>query len=262
MPAVVSTFPYTESFDGIDPATLPCGATVLDANNDDNSWLVINGQASSQPNSLVYIYSETQPGNDWFFTPGLALKAGMRYQLQFKYRVDDATYPEALEVKAGQAATVAGQTLSLFSNQSITSETYVTTGKEVALITPATDGTYYVGFHAISKPDMDALLVDDISVTAVSALATRGASNGVFSAQVAPVPFGRSLSLTLNTLQAGPLALTLSDALGRPVRTAAANAPTGASTVTLPEMGSLAAGVYFLTVKQGGANQVIRVAHE
>lgn len=57
------------------------------------------------------------------------------------------------------------------------------------------------------------------------------------------------------------MALTLSDALGRAVCTAA-SAPVGSSTVTLPEIGSLSAGVYFLTVQQGGATQVIRVAHE
>ncbi|MGI4740374.1 MAG: choice-of-anchor J domain-containing protein [Janthinobacterium lividum] len=263
-PALVSTFPYTENFDAIDPGTLPCGATVLDVNADNNSWLVLNRFASSAPNALVYIYSTMQAGNDWFFTPGLALKAGMRYQLQFKYRVHDASYPEALEVKAGPAATVAGQTQTLFVNLSLTNTAYTTTtGQTVAAITPTADGTYYIGFHAISKADMDALLVDDLSVTASSALATRGANNGVFSVQAAPVPFGAAgLSLTLNTLKSGPVALTLSDALGRAVRTAAASAPAGSSTITLPEIGSLSAGVYFLTVQQGGATQVIRVAHE
>lgn len=263
-PAVVSTFPYTENFDGIDPATLPCGATVLNVNVDNRSWVVLNALPSSAPNALVYIYSATQAADDWFFTPGLALKAGMRYQLQFKYRVDNANYPEALEVKAGLAATVAGQTQTLFSNLSLTNITYTTTTSQaVAAITPTADGTYYLGFHAISKANMDALLVDDLSVTASSALATRGANNGVFSAQAAPVPFGAAgLSLTLNTLKGGPAALTLSDALGRAVRTAAASVPAGSSTIRLPEIGSLSAGVYFLTVQQGGATQVIRVAHE
>lgn len=262
--AVVSTFPYTENFDAIDPGTLPCGATVLDANADNNSWLVLNALPSSAPNALVYAYSDTQAGNDWFFTPGLALKAGMRYQLQFKYRVHNASYPEALEVKAGPAATVAGQTQTLFSNLNLTNTAYITTtGQTVAAIAPTADGTYYIGFHAISKPDMDALLVDDLSVTASSALATRGTNNGVFSAQAAPVPFDAAgLSLTLNTLKGGPVALTLSDALGRAVRTAMASAPAGSSSIKLPEIGSLSAGVYFLTVQQGGATQVIRVAHE
>jgi hypothetical protein len=261
-PAIVSTFPYTENFDAIDQATLPCGATLLNANADNSSWLVLSLFPSSTPNSLTYLASATQAADDWFFTPGLALKAGMRYQLQFKYRVGNAT--EALEVKAGTAATVAGQTIPLFSNLILTNTAYsTTTSQTVAAITPTTNGTYYIGFHAISQANTDGILVDDLSVTASSALATRGANTDVFSVQAAPVPFSAAgLSLTLNTLKSGPAALTLSDALGRAVRTAAANVPAGSSTVTLPEIGSLAAGVYFLTVQQGGATQVIRVAHE
>jgi hypothetical protein len=271
-PAIVSTFPYAENFNGVDALTLPCGITTVDVNQDNNSWILLNNTiddyygfppANSAPNAMQYLFSETQPGNDWFFTPPLALKAGMRYQLQFSYSAGDASYPEALEVKAGIAATPTGQTITLFSNASITNTSYVTTGKEVATLAPTVDGTYYLGFHAISKADMFVLSVDDLRVTASSALATRGANTDVFSVQAAPVPFGAAgLSLTLNTLKSGPAALTLSDALGRAVRTAAAKVPAGSSTVTLPEIGSLAAGVYFLTVQQGGATQVIRVAHE
>lgn len=271
-PAIVSTFPYSENFNGVDALTLPCGITTVDSNRDNNSWILLNDNiddyygfplANSAPNAMQYLFSNMQPGDDWFFTPPLALKAGMRYQLQFSYSAGDAGYPEALEVKAGTTATPAGQMITLFSNTSITNTSYVTTGKEVATLAPTADGTYYLGFHAISKAGMFILSVDDLSVTTSSALATRGANNGVFSAQAAPVPFGAAgLSLTLSTLKAGPVALTLSDALGRAVRTAAASAPVGSSTVRLPEIGSLSAGVYFLTVQQGGATQVIRVAHE
>lgn len=271
-PAIVSTFPYAENFNSVDALTLPCGITAADVNRDNNSWIVLNDNindyfgiplANSAPNAMEYLASETQPGNDWFFTPPLALKAGMRYQLQFSYSAGDPRYPEALEVKAGTAATPTGQTITLFSNTSISNTSYITTSKEVAALTPTADGTYYIGFHAISKANMFVLSVDDLSVTASSALATRGANNGVFSAQAAPVPFGAAgLSLTLNTLKSGPAALTLSDALGRAVRAAAASVPAGSSTIRLPEIGSLSAGVYFLTVQQGGATQVIRVAHE
>ena len=267
-PAVVSTFPYTENFDSVDIPYNPCGITVLDVNNDNNGWFtaseLLGLSTASAPNAMVYAYSSTQAANDWFFTRPLSLQAGLRYQLQFKYAADNANYPEALEVKAGLAATPAGQTIPLFSNTNIINTTYATTTTgNVAAITPTTSGTYYIGFHAISLADQDVLLVDDITVTATPVLATRGANNGVFKAEASPVPFGETLSLSLNTLKAGPLQLTLSDALGRTVRRiTTATLPSGSSTVAVPEVSNLQAGVYFLTIEQGGASQTIRVAHQ
>lgn len=264
---VVSTFPYTENFDALEVGTQPCGTQVLDANGDTYSWYVTNEAYSSAPNALVYVYNDSNTNigaNDWYFTPGLALRAGYTYQLQFKYAAGSSTYPESLEVKYGTAATPAGQTTTLFSNSSISNETFATTtAANVQTITPTTTGTYYVGFHATSQPDQLALLVDDIRVTETAVLAVRNATNSVFTAEASPVPFGQSLSLSLNTLKAGPLQLTVRDALGRAVRhTTTATLPLGSSKVLVPEVTSLPAGVYFLHIEQGGATQVIRVTHE
>lgn len=189
---------------------------------------------------------------------------GYTYRLQFKYAAGDGSYPEGLEVKYGTAATAAGQTTTLFTNNSISNETFATTtAANVQTITPTVTGTYYIGFHATSQPDQYALLVDDIQVAETAVLAVRNANNSVFTAEASPVPFGQSLSLSLNTLKAGPLQLVVRDALGRTVRhTTTATLPLGSSKVVVPEVASLPAGVYFLHIEQGGATQVIRVTHE
>jgi hypothetical protein len=36
----------------------------------------------------------------------------------------------------------------------------------------------------------------------------------------------------------------------------------GTSALTVPEVGQLPAGVYFLNIEQGGQSQVLRVAHQ
>jgi hypothetical protein len=282
-PLVITTFPYTENFDAItaqqslDPSAdpeptspLPCGATTLDANADVNTWFVVGdgtyATASSSPNALAYYYNTdgTTSANDWYFTPGLSLRAGYRYQLQFKYVVADGTYPEALEVKYGTAATPTAQTNTLFLNTNITNDTgyLTTTAANVATITPTTNGIYYIGFHAISVADEYFLLLDDMQVTETAVLAVRNATNSVFTAEASPVPFGESLNLTINTLKPGPARLTLRDALGRTLRQSTTAALTGASTVAVPDVSNLPGGVYFLTVEQGGASQMLRVAHQ
>ena len=265
--STVSTFPYTENFDALEIGTQPCGTQILDANTDTYSWFITNEIVSSTPNALAYLYNDDDTNigaNDWYFTPGLSLRAGYTYRLQFKYAAGDNGYPESLEVKYGTAATPAGQTTTIFSNNSISNETFATTtAANVQTITPTTTGTYYIGFHATSQPDQYALLIDDIQVTESAVLAVRNATDSVFTAEVSPVPFGQTLNLSLNTLKAGPLQLTVRDAMGRTVRhSTTTTLPLGSSKVAVPEVASLPAGVYFLHIEQGGAIQVIRVTHE
>ncbi|MBJ6143433.1 fibronectin type III domain-containing protein [Hymenobacter sp. BT559] len=265
-PVVISTFPYAENFDAIQEGTLPCSAQVLDANRDGYTWEVIAGAGNSNYNALVYQYNDanaTVGADDWAFTPGLRLRAGYTYQLQFSYAALDPDYPESLEVKYGTAATPTGQTTQLYSAKSITNEDYATTtAGQVATITPPADGLYYIGFHAISAPDRSALLLDDIRVTESRVLAVRNATNTVFTAEAAPVPFGETLTLTLNTRKAGPLQITLRDALGRVLRRSTQAATVGTSALAVPEVGTLPAGVYFINIEQGGESQVLRVAHQ
>jgi hypothetical protein len=268
-PAAV-TFPYAQNFNGVTPLAVPCGYTVNDANGDYFTWTTSDISGNGTDNAMFYAYnsiSNTTAANDWFFTPALPLQTGLRYQLAFSYAASDASYPEGLEVKIGTGATPAGQTTTLFSNTNITTTFFTptvagTSAGQVASFVPPTTGTYYVGFHAISAADSEFLGVDDIAITAATITATKSNVAPGFSAEASPVPFGEQLSLKLNTLQAGALELTLHDAVGRVVRQTTTTVPAGASSLAVPEAGTLPAGVYLLTVRQGGNTQVIRVAHE
>ena len=270
--SVVSTFPYTEDFASASSSQLACSSNGTDANNDGVTWSIF---ASTDPlqeagNSALYYVLNTNgttAANDWYYTPGLSLRTGYSYKLSFKYRSGDdgggVPYPEALEVKYGTAATPAGQTTTIFSNTNINNIAYVTTaGTQVANIVPAANGTYYIGFHAISTANQFLLLVDDLQVTETRILGVKNGVNTVFSAEASPVPFGSSLTLNLNTVQSGDLHLTLRDALGRALRQSTAKATVGSNSVAVPGVADLPAGVYFLDVEQAGQKQVLRVTHE
>ena len=265
--ATTTVFPYTQNFDGVTAPALPCGITVLDANNDGSGWLTNNFTPSSSPNAMRYDYSTINGADDWFFTNALSLQAGMSYQLQFKSRVFSPNYPERMEVKVGLGTTAATQATTLYYNAAMTNASYVTTASgtgtgQVAPFVPTTSGIYFIGFHAFSRPNQFNIYVDDIQVTASAVTATKSNVAPGFRAEASPVPFGESLTLTLNTLKAGPLQLTLLDAVGRVVRETATTVPAGASSLAVPEVRTLPAGIYLLTVRQGGNTQIIRVAHE
>ncbi len=262
-----STFPYTQNFDSVTAPALPCGITVLDANNDGSTWVNSNDQPSSGANSMRYLPSSVNPADDWFFTNALRLAVGKTYQLKFKYRVFSYNYPEKMEIKIGTSTTPASQTTTLFSNTNILNNVYVASAAgsgagQVISFTPTTAGIYFIGFHAISSVNSFSIYVDDLEVTEAPALATKSSIAPGFSAEASPVPFSDHLNLSLTTLKAGPLQLTLHDAVGRVVRETTVNVPAGASSLAVPEAGSLPAGMYILTVRQGGNTQVIRVAHE
>jgi hypothetical protein len=265
--ATFSSFPYNEKFDGVTAPALPCGITVLDANNDGSTWMNSNDNPSSGVNSMRYMPSPINNADDWFFLNAMRLQTGMSYQLSFKYRVFSYNYPEKMEIKIGTGTTAATQTTTLFSNNNILNGAYVTSASgsaagQVAAFTPPANGIYFIGFHAMSTVNSFSIYVDDIQVTAATVTATKSSVAPGFSAEASPVPFSDHLNLSLNTLKAGPLQLTLHDAVGRVVRETTTTVPAGASSLPVPNAGTLPAGMYILTVRQGGNTQVIRVAHE
>ncbi|MBH8558716.1 choice-of-anchor J domain-containing protein [Hymenobacter negativus] len=264
-----AAMPYFENFDAVYPSVLPCGLTVLNANNDGSTWKVVANNPNSVPQAMRYGYSVAgKRADDWFFTPGLPLTAGTTYQLQFKYRGFGMPYPEAMEARVGRAATPAGQSTVLFSNTQITNANYVTTtagiaDDQVSSFTPTVSGPYYFGFHVTSPASSYYLYVDDIELVPTgTGLSTGSHVVDGFRAEVSPVPFSERLTVTVNARQAGPLHLLLNDAVGRVVRETIAAIPVGASAVPLPGANTLPAGVYLLTVQQGGSTRVIRVARE
>ena len=108
-----------------------------------------------------YTSDEDHDADDWLITPALALKAGNTYKVTYKVRAHWARTPERLEVKYGTAATAAGMTQTLMARTDIANAEYVEYSQE---LTPVADGTYYIGFHAVSDADNMILYLDDISV--------------------------------------------------------------------------------------------------
>jgi hypothetical protein len=182
----IATFPYTEGFESIPVGqALPCGFTVLDANNDKATWAITKSTPYAGVNALRYagVTLNNVAADDWFFTPALTLAANTRYQLAFRYRGEGiaptpSSYTEKLEVKAGPTATPAGQTTTLFTNAAITNTTYTlanaTSTPAVAVLQPGA-GTQYVGFHVYSDANQGNLYIDDISLTSAVGLATSDA---------------------------------------------------------------------------------------
>ncbi|GAB3579279.1 beta strand repeat-containing protein [Hymenobacter daeguensis] len=260
-PPVINAFPYTQNFDVVSTGqTLPCGISVLDANNDGFTWratgtvdgsLATGNISRSGPNAMVYSYNSTDttvPANDWFFGPALTLTNTQRYRVAFYYRAA-AGYPEGLEVKYGTAATPAGQTTTIYTNNNIGNTTYQlannTTTPVVADITPAA-GTYYLGFHAISTANQGFLAVDDLVITA-GPLATSEALKRAVSVFPNPSNTG-AFNLEIHGANAkSAMGVEVTNMLGQVVYTGTAK-DNFRNTV---DLSTLAGGIYTIKVRNG-----------
>jgi hypothetical protein len=159
-PLIVNA-PYIQHFDGVTAPALPTGWTVSDVNADLTKWTNTASNPRTSPNAMKIGYTATAM-DDWFFSPGVNMTAGVTYELTFYYRAESASYPEKLEVKYGTTASAAGMTsTAIFSNTSITNITYT---KATVTFTPATTGVFYLGWHGFSIASQWNLYVDDIMV--------------------------------------------------------------------------------------------------
>ncbi|MCX6268967.1 MAG: choice-of-anchor J domain-containing protein [Bacteroidetes bacterium] len=163
----VYAVPFTENFDSYTVPAFGCG-TVIDVNADVIKWATTTGTTYNGANKLSIGYSAVGVTmNDWYIAPGVALTGGVSYDVKFYYRVALTAYPERMEVKWGDAPTVAGMTsTAIFTQTDFSNSTYVLGSGS---FTPATTGTYYVGWHCFSQPDEDGIYLDQIVIEATPA---------------------------------------------------------------------------------------------
>ena len=156
-PGNVAELPFREGFDNENALT---SFTIIDANKDGNTWSYFHDNETGE--SAVQMQYGDNSHDDWLIMPPLALKANMVYNISYRVASKGISYPELLEVKFGNAATVEAMTHVLVAQQKITNTEYETIKQT---FTPTADGVYYFGFHCTSDVDWFwQLLLDDISV--------------------------------------------------------------------------------------------------
>jgi hypothetical protein len=155
-----TTIPYTENFDATVSPALPNCTSREDVNNDNSTWTIATASGFSGQ-VLKYKYSTVNSANDWFYTPALNLSSGTSYTLSFKYGASSYIWSEKMEVKYGSAPASSAMTVPLLDFPTITGYT-----RQSGRITfsPATSGTYYIGFRAYSLSDQYLLYLDSIVV--------------------------------------------------------------------------------------------------
>lgn len=151
--------------------------TFIDANNDESSW-------ESSDLGAKYRYHLTNTGDDWLFSPGIKLEAGKTYTFKSKCRAYLDNCPEKVEIFTGTSATIEGMTIPL-----VPVTTLNAAGEEFELYFTAPEtAVFYIGFHAVSDPNMFYLFVSNYSMSDPIDV---GAPAAVTDAKVTPYTDGQ-----------------------------------------------------------------------
>ena len=186
-----ASIPYAMGFEATDNLA---GWTVLNTNADAFTWGIYTGAqyAHTGTGFAAYPYNTngTTAADDWIFTKCISMFAGTNYRLRFYYRAFNSAFAEAMNVKIGTVASVAGMTTQLVDLPSITDTTYPVSN---TTFTVPASGTYYIGFHAKSAADADYLIIDDVSIDIVADVAENPSSD------ISMFPNPASTMLTINS---------------------------------------------------------------
>ncbi len=138
--------------------------TIIDANSDDNTWVIATAGGVDGSGCAGYSYSSTNAANDWLVSRCFNLEAGKEYEVNFYYKVEDSGFPEKLKVYYGDAAETSALTQQVVDLGEISNTSYE---KSSSTISISTAGTYYFVWNAYSDADMWNLYIDSIKISEV-----------------------------------------------------------------------------------------------
>ncbi|MDE6556793.1 MAG: choice-of-anchor J domain-containing protein [Duncaniella sp.] len=147
--------PYSNTFDSAADMTM---FTIIDANGDGKTW-----HFSPDNNAPQVDYNNMLAADDWMISPALKLEANSAYWVSIDAKGQASNSPEQFELCAGTTPTVAGMIQKVIEPTEIRSEQFNTYG---GYIITDEAGIYYLGIHGISKRNMYALTIDNLSIAA------------------------------------------------------------------------------------------------
>lgn len=154
--------PFTQSFmeeSGVETYQ------IINANGDDRTWEYYNG-------AVRVHYNKTLPMDDWLISPAVNLEKGKSYRFVIKVKAQSSSYTEAIEVKLGTSATVAGMTGTIIGRTEIRNTAF----EELdGFIVPAVSGRHYIGIHACSEANSYDLYVEGFNVESPTSAAAPSA---------------------------------------------------------------------------------------
>lgn len=150
------------------------GFTIIDANNDGNSWIYWHDQTATQRDWAYCYYNDDMDQDDWLITPSYWLEAGTQYTYSFIYTLRNSYNPASIEWFIGQEPTVAGMTQRATDVMRITDTGDQDPTPGSFTFTVPETGKYYVGVHDITEKDRFGIYLWDLEISKGAKLSAPG----------------------------------------------------------------------------------------
>lgn len=138
------------------------GWTVLDSNNDNTTWDIIEGLAGVVYNSDTAIGA----AEDWLISPRMQMIAGQDYLVNYTLSQTSAFGEDVVEIRFGAEATAGGMS-ALLATERLEFENGNGSASRSARISCMTDGMYRVGFRIITGEPNGTLALTAVEVLPV-----------------------------------------------------------------------------------------------
>lgn len=150
------TIPYSNDFETEESTA---GFTIINS-EEERGWYWWHNTALNYK-AMASRYSKKDASDNWLILPALEFEGGKKYKLTFDSWVFDDESPEKFEVKMGNDATPAAQTVTLMYPATVMN----TDVKHYELtFTPAESGKKNVSFHCLSPVSAYYLMIDNIEI--------------------------------------------------------------------------------------------------
>lgn len=160
-----TSVPYTQNFESAVDANLPECTSSINISEGPYNWKIQHNPGYGFANKTLFYDSDLYTdANAWFFTRGIALTAGQKYKVSFRYggaSTDTEFYNNSLKVMLGNAASPASMNYTVFDNPFFATNLPVL--QENSFVATST-GVFYFGFNVYSPNNSYVMYVDDIVI--------------------------------------------------------------------------------------------------
>ena len=138
--------------------------TIVDANNDGDSWIWGNmPEGSTHMPCATYMWTISPENNDWIISPAIYLERGKTYRADFFMRSESNKYTADFSISLGNQPTAEGMTHTLRPVETLASDAetaYSTDPFEVEA-----DGVYHLGLHISGKRSNNYIYFTKLHIT-------------------------------------------------------------------------------------------------
>lgn len=260
----ITVYPWNEGFETVTPGVgfnYPLGWRILNNNDAWACWDAIANTAGSPQNAhtgnnaIHTAFTYLNPQNDWLLTPPMLLQGGTTYQFSFwlksPFYVDSQTQDttsEKFEVMFGNAPIADSLNTVIYRNEALRMANYTQISQ---LVTPATTGKYYVGFHTYSEPLQWLVIIDDVNMSISQGVNEQTSSNGI---AIYPNPSQGVFNVQVKNSLESNATIRVLNTLGQEVYK---NSLT-VSNQTI-DVSNLAKGVYIASVLNGATSYSLKI---